>query len=125
LIPNLPAPATTLDTLVTSYAYYKIGLYTTPWTTQAAARGYVQYERRLELALEGQRFFDLRRWAYGAGQTLADSAIPAYVLVEKTRRSFLSAANWQSRHHLYPIPNIQIQLSKVGTTTPLQQNTGW
>ncbi len=123
-VPMVVASAT-LDTLVEPWAYYKIGLYTAPWTTQPAARGYVQYERRLELALEGQRFFDLRRWAYGAGQTLADSAIPAYVLVEKTRRSFLSAANWQSRHHLYPIPNIQIQLSKVGTTTPLQQNTGW
>jgi hypothetical protein len=123
-VPLVVASAT-LDTLVTTYAYYKIGLYTVPWTTQPAARGYVRYERRLELAMEGQRFFDLRRWAYGAGQTLADSAIPAYVLVEKTRRSFLTAAVWQNRHHLYPIPNIQIQLSKVGSTTPLQQNTGW
>jgi hypothetical protein len=123
-VPMVVASAT-LDTLVEPWAYYKIGLYTVPWTTQAAARGYVRYERRIELAMEGQRFFDLRRWAYGAGQTLADSAIPAYVLVEKTRRSFLTAANWQSRHHLYPIPNIQIQLSKVGSTTPLQQNPGW
>lgn len=123
-VPMVVASAT-LDTLVESFAYYKIGLYTTAWANQAQARGYVRYERRLELAMEGQRFFDLRRWAYGAGQTLADSAIPAYVLVEKFRRSFLSAALWQNRHHLYPIPNIQIQLSKVGTTSPLQQNPGW
>jgi hypothetical protein len=122
-VPLVTTP--TLDTLVTTYAYYKIGLYTTPWVSQAAARGYVRYERRLELAMEGQRFFDLRRWAWGAGQTLADSVIPAYVLVEKTRRSFLSAAVWQTRHHLYPLPNIEIQLSKVGTTTPLVQNPGW
>jgi hypothetical protein len=115
----------TRDTLMTPYAYYKIGIYTTPWASQAAARGYVQFERRLELAMEGQRFFDLRRWAWGAGQTVADSAIPAYVAVEKTRRSFLSAALWQTRHHLYPLPNIQIQLSKIGATSPLQQNTGW
>lgn len=124
-VPLVVASAT-LDTLVEPWAYYKIGLYTAPWTTKAAARGYVQYERRLELAMEGQRLFDLRRWAWtGPGGTLADSAIPAYVLVEKTRRSFLSAALWQNRHHLYPIPNIQIQLSKVGSTTPLQQNPGW
>lgn len=84
----------------------------------------MQYERRLELALEGQRLFDLRRWAYASG-VLADSTIPAYVLVEKTRRSFLSAANWQNRHHLYPIPNIQIQLSKTASATPLVQNPGW
>ncbi len=124
-VPLVVASAT-LDTLVEPWAYYKIGLYTTPWASQAAARGYVQYERRLELAMEGQRLFDLRRWAWtGPGGTLADSVIPAYVLVEKTRRSFLSAALWQNRHRLYPIPNIQIQLSKVGSTTPLQQNPGW
>jgi hypothetical protein len=121
-VPLVTTP--TLDTLVTTYAYYKIGLYTTPWVSQAAARGYVRYERRLELAMEGQRFFDLRRWTWGSA-TLADSAIPAYVAVEKTRRSFLSAAVWQTRHHLYPLPNIEIQLSKVGTTTPLVQNPGW
>jgi hypothetical protein len=114
----------TKDTLETAWAHYKIGLYTTPWASQAAARGYVRFERRLELAMEGQRFFDLRRWTWGSG-TLADSAIPAYVLVEKNRRSFLSAALWQNRHHLYPLPNIQIQLSTVGSTTPLVQNPGW
>jgi starch-binding outer membrane protein, SusD/RagB family len=115
----------TQDTLMEAWAWYKIGFYQTPWVSKPTALGYVQYERRLELAMEGQRFFDLRRWAYGAGGVLADSAIPAYVLVEKTRRSFLSAALWQNRHHLYPIPNIQIQLSTVGTTAPLVQNPGW
>jgi hypothetical protein len=124
-VPMVVTAPFTKDTLMEAWAWYKIGAYTTPWVSQAAARGYVQYERRLELAMEGQRFFDLRRWAYGAGGVLADSVIPAYVLVEKTRRSFLTAANWQNRHHLYPIPNIQIQLSKVGATTPLQQNPGW
>jgi hypothetical protein len=117
-------PTPTLDTLVTPYAYYKIGQYTTPWATQAQARGYVRYERRLELAMEGQRFFDLRRWTSGAGY-LADSAIPAYVLVEKTRHSWLAAAVWQNRHHLYPIPQIQVDLSKVAGVGKLVQNPGW
>jgi hypothetical protein len=111
------------DSLVEPWAFYKIGRYTTPWS-QAFARGAVRFERRLELAMEGQRFFDLRRYPQG-GATAADSAIPAYLAVEKTRRPGLVAAVWQTRNHLYPIPNIQIKLSTVGTTTPLVQNTGW
>src|SRR6266566_256641 len=46
----LPLVHTTRDTLMTPWAYYKIGQYTTPWTVQAFARTAVQYERRLELA---------------------------------------------------------------------------
>jgi starch-binding outer membrane protein, SusD/RagB family len=113
-----------VDSLSEPWAFYKIGQYTTPWVNQAAARGYVQYERRLELAMEGQRFFDLRRWVSGAGY-VADSAIPAYVAVEKTRRTWLAAAVWQTRHHLYPIPATQIDLSKVGGVSKLVQNPGW
>jgi len=104
------------DTLITPWAYYKIGLYTTPWTVQASARTAVWYERRLELAMEGQRFFDLRRW--GA----ADTFIPDYLATEKNRVNFLAgAAPFQPRHHLYPIPQIQIELSKGA----LKQNPDW
>ena len=39
-----------------------IELYTTPWTDQATARKAVRFERRLELAMEGHRYFDLVRW---------------------------------------------------------------
>lgn len=120
----LVAASATLDTLVEPWAYYKVGQYTTPWASQAAARGYVRYERRVELGMEGQRFFDLRRWPNGAA-TAADSAIPAYVAVEQTRRTWLAAAIWQPRHHLYPIPQIEIELSKVGGTSKLTQNPGW
>jgi hypothetical protein len=110
----------TLDTLGTPWAQYRIGLYTTPWTVQSVARQAVRYERRLELAMEGQRFFDLRRWGG------ADTVIANYLAVEKTRRGYLTlAAPFTSRNNLYPIPSVQIQLSKVGTDCRLQQNTGW
>ena len=104
------------DTLVTPYAYYKIGQYTTPWTDQAFARAAVRYERRLELAMEGQRFFDLRR------RGNADSVLTNYVAVEKNRLGWISnSAPFTSRHHLYPIPQIQIELSHGA----LCQNAEW
>src|SRR6266699_2999651 len=112
----LPLVHTTRDTLMTPWAYYKIGQYTTPWTVQAFARTAVQYERRLELAMEGQRFFDLRR------RGDADTVIANYLLVERNREPWLgTAAPFTSRHHLYPIPQIEIDLSHGA----LCQNAGW
>jgi len=103
-----------------TWAQYRISPYTTPFASQADARTAVRYERRLELAMEGQRFFDLRRWGIAA-QTLN-----AYVAVEKNRRLYLTGAEaFTSRHSLYPIPAIQIELSKVGSEERLKQNPGW
>lgn len=49
-----------------------------------------------------------------------------YLLVEKTRRAYLvSAQVFSARHSLYPIPAIQIELSRVGTEERLVQNPGW
>jgi len=106
----------TLDSLTMPWAVYRIGRYTTPWSDQVFARAAVRYERRLELAMEGQRFFDLRRTGS------ADSVITNYLAVEETRLPWMAtAAPFTSRHHLYPIPQIQIELSH-GT---LCQNAGW
>ena len=75
--------------------------------------------RRLATA-EGQRTFDLRRWG------LLESTMNAYFAKEKERLPHLGAAlAVTSRHLLYPIPNIQIELSKVGGATTLVQNPGW
>ena len=113
-----------------TWAIYRIGQYTTPFADQAAARTAVRYERRLELAMEGHRFFDLRRWG------IADQVLNAYLTgtpaslggggAENTRRPYLAAAEaFTSRHYLYPIPFIQIELSRVGGVERLTQNTGW
>jgi hypothetical protein len=105
--------------LTEPWAVYRIGLYPS-FPDQAYARTAVRYERRLELAMEGQRFFDLRRW--GA----ADTTIVNYVASEKARIPYLtSAAPFTTRYALYPIPSLQIELSKVGATDMLQQNPGW
>ena len=120
------AEAGGIYSLTTPWANYKIGLYPAgDFASKGAdyAMRAVQTERRLELALEGQRFFDLRRW----GETTLDSAIDNYVAVEQTRRAYLknAAVPLTSRYDLFPIPATQIDLSKVGTELRLKQNPGW
>ena len=110
--------ATNQDTLVTPWAKYRIGLYPT-FPDAATALRAIQYERRLELAQEGHRFFDLRRWGM-------DSVITNYVATEKRRRTFfLAAAPFGPQYHLYPIPQIEIDLSRVSGACTLTQNPGW
>ena len=108
-----------------TYANYKIGTYDAPFASQAEARQAVRAERRLELALEGQRFFDLRRW--GTAETTLNGYINGVAGgSEKSRRLQLgSAAAFAARHALFPIPAIQIELSKGGTGAGLTQNPGW
>jgi hypothetical protein len=112
--------AVPIDDASITWADYEIGLYPCPFATQDYARTAVRTERRLELAMEGHRFFDLRRWG------VAEQVINAYLAVESGRRSFLAAATpYTSRYNLYPIPIIQVELSQVEGDNRLQQNTGW
>jgi hypothetical protein len=107
-----------------TWAHYQIGLYPL-FPDAATARTAVQTERRLELAMEGQRFFDLRR--YGT----MIPVITGYLRGvgggrEDARKAYkLTAENPTARHRWYAIPLDQIQLSKVGATETLKQNTGW
>ena len=120
-------PAGGLATLQMPWATYEIGEYTAPWTNQNYAREAVRTERRLELAMEGQRMFDLRRYGF----TYAAARINGFVNgegggAEKSRRLFLAAAEpFAQKHMWYPIPTAQIDLSKVGGSPKLTQNSGW
>jgi hypothetical protein len=111
-----------------TWATYRIGEYLVPFASQDAARTAVRYERKLELAMEGHRLFDLRRWGI-APQVLNDylnGGPTAGGGAEETRRTHLAAAEvFAARHYMFPIPAIQIQLSQVGGTPRLTQNTGW
>jgi hypothetical protein len=111
-----------------TWANYKVEQYPagSPYfASQVAAREAVRTERRLELAMEGQRFFDLRRWG------IADATIAAYINgvgggSEKTRRLYLAnTGTISSKLSLYPIPTLQIDLSKGGSGPGLQQNAAW
>ena len=103
-----------------TWANYQIGLYTTAWTDQATARAAVRMERRLELAMEGHRFFDLKRWG------VLPEVMNAYLAVESTKREYLKAADQVvDKHYLYPFPITQIELSIVDGVEQIAQNPGW
>ena len=110
-----------------TWAKYKISQYpagSPNFASQASARDAVRAERRLELAMEGQRFFDLRRWG------IAETTLNAYLKgvaggAEAVRRNQLaSAETFGPRHAWYPIPSQQIAVSKVDGGG-LTQNPGW
>lgn len=107
-----------------TWAKYQVGQYLTPWPDITYAREAVRSERRLELAMEGQRFFDLRRY----GLTYAKAVLDAYITAEGVPARRLYKASTEpfiSRHLLYAIPGIQIELSKTGGQNTLTQNPGW
>jgi tetratricopeptide (TPR) repeat protein len=73
-------------------------------TDQSQLRERIRKERRIELAMEQQRWFDLLRWGI-AGQTL-----------RATGKTFVD-----NKHELFPIPQTELDLSDG----VLQQNNGW
>lgn len=97
----------------TPAANYKIGLYLTPWTDQATARKAVQFERRIELAMEGNRFFDLVR--YGN----ADVVLNAYLAKEKNLRPYyVGAVFTKGKNEYFPIPQDEIDKSHGALVDP-------
>lgn len=103
-----------------TWAKYKIGTYDTPWTDADFARQAVRFERRLELAMEGHRFFDLRRWG------IAKAVMNEYLRTESLKRDYLKASpGYADRHDLYPLPLQQIELSKINGVPRLKQNPGY
>jgi len=113
---NIAVP---IDDPSITWADYSIGEYDS-FPNQDFARQAVRHERRLELAMEGQRFFDLKRWG------IAEEVLNNFIEEEADRRAYLGgAAAFQERHNRYPIPSFQIDVSRVDGEDRLQQNTGW
>jgi starch-binding outer membrane protein, SusD/RagB family len=116
--------AVAINSPTITWAKYNVGTYAT-FPSQAYAREAVRAERKIELALEGQRFFDLKRW------NVLEATLNAYINgvgggAEKDRRSYLAtAAPVQPRHYNFPIPSTQLQLSTVNGEVRVPQNTGW
>jgi len=75
--------------------------------TQDYARKALRWERRLEFAMEGSRFFDLVRWG------IADSVMNAYYLKEEAKHTYYHGAHFTKNKNEYvPIPIQQINFSK-------------
>ncbi len=104
----------------TDAARYVIGSYTSTWTDAALARQAFQFETRLELALEGHRFFDLVRWG------IAEPVLNAYMLREARLRAYFTGAKFtKGKHEYYPIPLLEITNSAIGGQAVLKQNPGY
>ena len=86
----------------TDIALYQDGVNIT-WN-QENARKALRWERRLEFAMEGSRFFDLVRWG------IADQVLNDYFAKEKTRRPaiYSNAHFTKNKNEYIPIPQNQI-----------------
>lgn len=94
----------------TNAANYVINQYPgagAPFDTQANARVALQFERKLELGMEGHRYFDLQRW----GNVVPE--LTRVLTYEKTRRASLyGAASIGAEDVNYPIPQNQIDITQ-------------
>ena len=116
-------------------ANYKVGLYTGQFTAngEAFAREAVRFERKLELAMENHRFYDLRRYDNGTGY-MADALntnldhevnhIPGFLFEE--RDAYLAGARFKTgKNEFFPIPQSQIDISTTADGPTLTQNPGY
>jgi hypothetical protein len=91
----------------TPAATYKVGLYPS-FSTQAYAREALYMERKLELGMEGHRYFDLNRWG------IAVTELTRALTYEKTMpwgSNLYGSATVGAEDVNFPVPQRQIDLS--------------
>ena len=88
-------------------ANYLIGEYPAEGWSQDFARKALRWERRMEFAMEGDRFFDLVRWG------IAAETMNSYISVEQNKRVYYRGARFvRGRDEYLPIPNAQYNFSE-------------
>lgn len=105
-------------------ANYKVSTYpagSPAFASKEAALHAIHFERKLELALEGHRFFDLSRWGIAAEQ------LNHYYQYEGGQLGYpdVAGATFLDYHAVYPIPQKQIDLSSINGEPTLTQNSGY
>lgn len=100
-------------------ANYMIGQYpASQFVDEASSMAALRFERKLELGMEGHRFYDLLRWGTAASQ------LNAYLAYDgaKIPSHFTDASFTVGRDELLPIPQRQIDLQGVEV---LKQNPNY
>lgn len=80
---------------------------------QEDLRKAIRHERRVELAMEGHRWFDLTRWG------IAKETMDTYMAGETKEAKELYGTFQKGKHELFPIPSKEIDLSGI------EQNPNW
>ena len=84
---------------------------------QAEFREKVRKERRIELAFEDHRFWDIRRWKIG-------EVVRNIYGIEKLNNAYtrvqVQTRTWEDKMYLYPIPQNEVFVNRN-----LTQNPGW
>jgi len=96
--------------------------------SQSEMQKAIRYERRVELAFEEHRFYDVRRWkiasqtenvpAYGVAVTVSSGSPTGYNYAQKVA---LTSRTFKDQEYWLPIPLSEIQASNG----QLKQNTGY
>ena len=83
----------------------------------------VLYERRIELAFEEHRYWDIRRWRL-AEQVYAQPIQGMYITKSQTSTTYVPQAvlnvQWDNKRYFYPIP-----YSEVIKNKNMVQNPNW
>lgn len=95
---------------------FKVETYDNEFQSQDEARKALRWERRLEMAMEASRGFDLVCWG------IAAETMNAYYATESPRREHLRSAHYtKNKDEYFPIPYQQISFSRG----LYEQNYGW
>jgi len=107
----------------TPAANYKVAVYPAGAFAAKGKEGALKaiyFERKIELAMEGHRFFDLSRWG------IAESTLNNYVAFESKITPDVSGGKFiKGRNEYFPIPQTQIDLSTRNGVSSLKQNPGY
>lgn len=93
--------------------------------SQSQMRDAIRYERRVELAFEEHRFYDVRRWKIA---DVTENKPAGGITVTKSGSTFtyatkvaLDGRHFETKHYWLPIPRTEIQASN----NKIQQNSGY